>query len=256
MTLSRFVIRSGSASIELAGSVVDAPGSPEVHLTGVVSPMPLDVLKQFWPKFLAGDARKWVAQNVSGGQVLGGKVAISLSAGELARMEAGGRARTRGRECRARSCRHEHHLCRASCRRSSTGNAKLRVVRNDLFRGYPGRKSRAAVGPGDCASVRAATSFPTCGLIRNKAEITFKANGATATVLQLARPRAARLHAGRGHEAGIFRRHRSGQLRSRHADAGGPQIQGRQAARRGAARPGHRLERDRATSTSKAAPST
>src|SRR5262245_20759145 len=37
VTLSRFVIRSGSSSIELAGSVADAPGSPEVHLTGTVS---------------------------------------------------------------------------------------------------------------------------------------------------------------------------------------------------------------------------
>ena len=89
MTLSRFVIRSGSASIELAGDVTDAPGSPEVHLTGTVSPMPVDMLKSFWPKFLAGDARKWVLQNVRGGEVLGGKVAVSLEPGELARMQAG-----------------------------------------------------------------------------------------------------------------------------------------------------------------------
>ncbi len=89
LTLSRFVIRSGSASIELAGSVIDAPGSPEMRLTGTVSPMPLDVLKRFWPKFLAGDARKWALENVTGGQVLGGKVDISLAPGELARIQSG-----------------------------------------------------------------------------------------------------------------------------------------------------------------------
>ena len=90
MTLSRFVIRSGTASVELAGDIADAPGSPEVHLTGTVSAMPLDVLKQFWPKFLAGDARLWVSESVHGGQVLGGKVAISLRPGELAQAMQGG----------------------------------------------------------------------------------------------------------------------------------------------------------------------
>jgi hypothetical protein len=90
VTLSRFVLRSGTASIDLNGSVVDAPGSPEVHLSGTLSTMPLDVLKQFWPKFLAGDARKWVGENVKGGQVLGGKVEIAFRPGELAEAKQGG----------------------------------------------------------------------------------------------------------------------------------------------------------------------
>jgi AsmA-like C-terminal region/Protein of unknown function len=90
VTLSHFVIRSGTASIDLAGSVNDAPGSPEVHLTGEVSPMSFDMLKQFWPKFLAGDARTWAGQRVSGGKVLGGKVNISLKPGELAQSRNGG----------------------------------------------------------------------------------------------------------------------------------------------------------------------
>ena len=88
--LSRFVIRSGTAAIELAGEVVDAPDWPGVYLTGTVSAMPVDVLKRFWPKFLATPARKWAFENVSGGEVLGGKVAISLAPGELAKVEKGG----------------------------------------------------------------------------------------------------------------------------------------------------------------------
>lgn len=89
LVLSRFVIRSGNASLELAGSIADAPGSPEVQLTGTVSPMPFDTLKQFWPKFFAGDARKWTLTNVRGGQVLGGKFTVSLAPGEIARIKAG-----------------------------------------------------------------------------------------------------------------------------------------------------------------------
>jgi hypothetical protein len=90
VTLSRFVIRAGAASIVLAGNITDAPGSPEVHLTGQVSAMPFDTLKQFWPKFLAGDARKWAGESVHGGRVLGGKVNVSLGPGELAQVRQGG----------------------------------------------------------------------------------------------------------------------------------------------------------------------
>ncbi len=89
LTLTRFIIRSGAASIDLAGNIADAPGSPEVHLTGQVSAMPLDTLKQFWPKFLAGDARKWTGESVKGGQVLGGKLSVDLKAGELAQAKQG-----------------------------------------------------------------------------------------------------------------------------------------------------------------------
>ena len=89
VTLSRFAIRSGDASITLAGSFVDAPGAEAVHLMGEVSPMPVDTLKRFWPKFLAGKARDWVLERVAGGQVLGGEFSVNLGSGELAKLEAG-----------------------------------------------------------------------------------------------------------------------------------------------------------------------
>jgi hypothetical protein len=89
VTISRFVIRAGTASISLAGSVHDAPGSPEIHLAGELSPMSMDMLKRFWPKFLAGNARDWVLQRVAAGQLLGGKFKVNLAAGDLAKIEAG-----------------------------------------------------------------------------------------------------------------------------------------------------------------------
>jgi len=92
ITLTRFVIRAGDAKIAVSGNVVDAPGSPEVQLTGEVSPMPVDTLKQLWPKFLAGKARTWVLERVTGGQVLGGKFNVALPAGALEAIEAGGAA--------------------------------------------------------------------------------------------------------------------------------------------------------------------
>jgi hypothetical protein len=88
--LSEFVIRSGTASIKLAGSITEGEGSPAVHLTGAISPMPLDTLKQFWPKFMAGKARDWAGERVRGGQVLGGKVEVSLKPGDLDAVAKGG----------------------------------------------------------------------------------------------------------------------------------------------------------------------
>ena len=89
VTVSRFVIRAGTASISFSGSVHDAPGSPEIHLAGELSPMSMDMLKRFWPKFLAGNARDWVLKRVAAGQLLGGKFKVNLAAGELAKIEAG-----------------------------------------------------------------------------------------------------------------------------------------------------------------------
>ena len=77
------------SSIAFAGSIHDAPGSPEIQLAGELSPMTMDTLKRFWPKFFAGSAREWVLQRVAQGQMLGGKFKVNLAAGELAKIEAG-----------------------------------------------------------------------------------------------------------------------------------------------------------------------
>ena len=69
--------------------MVDTPGAEEVHLTGEVSPMSVDMLKRFWPKFLAGKARSWVLERIAGGQVLGGKFAVNLGPGDFAKIAAG-----------------------------------------------------------------------------------------------------------------------------------------------------------------------
>ncbi|MBM3544435.1 MAG: hypothetical protein FJX44_08030 [Alphaproteobacteria bacterium] len=90
VTVSRFVIRSGTASISLMGYAVDAPTSPEIHLSGEVSPMPVDTLKRFWPKFLAGKARQWVLERIEGGETQGGRFEVNLAAGQLAEIEQGG----------------------------------------------------------------------------------------------------------------------------------------------------------------------
>ena len=183
MTLSRFVLRSGTASVELAGSIADAPGSPEVRLTGVLSPMPIDMLKQFWPKFLAGDARKWVMQNVAGGQVLGGKVAISLEPGELARMQAGA-------ELAPEAVNVELDLAGMSLTYVDklppilTGSAKMRVSGIAFWVDIPEGKVALPSGQ-EIALSEGRYLISDLRPDPQQAQITFKAAGATATVLQL-----------------------------------------------------------------------
>ena len=92
VTLSHFIIRAGEAKIAVSGNVVDGPGSPAVNLSGEVSAMPVDTLKRFWPKFLAGKAREWVLERVAGGQVLGGTFNVALPVGAIAAIEQGAAA--------------------------------------------------------------------------------------------------------------------------------------------------------------------
>jgi hypothetical protein len=90
INLASFVIRAGDASITLAGTAVDRDGAEDIRLAGEFSPMSVDVLKRFWPKFLAGKARGWVLERVSGGHVMGGKFAVNLDRAAAAALKAGG----------------------------------------------------------------------------------------------------------------------------------------------------------------------
>jgi hypothetical protein len=183
VTLSRLAIRSGTASIELSGSFVDAPGSPVVQLVGEVSPMPLDTFKQFWPKFLAGKARAWALERVKGGQVLGGKFNISLAAGQLAQLEAGG-------ELPADAVNVELNLAGMSVAYIEnmppvlTGDAKLTVSGINFAVDIPQGKIVLPSGQ-EIALTEGRFSIPDLRQDPQQGEIAFKADGATPTVLEL-----------------------------------------------------------------------
>ncbi len=184
VTLSRFVIRSGSAAINLAGSIHDAPGSPEIQLAGELTPMSMDMLKRFWPKFLAGNARDWTLKQVRAGQLLGGKFKVNLAAGELAAIEAGGDAPEGAVDVdldfTGLSVAYMDHLPPVM-----TGDAKFTIKGTELSVDIPqgkvivpssGQEIALSEGRFYIADLR---PNPQLGVI------SFKANGATPTVLQL-----------------------------------------------------------------------
>ncbi|MEG6509325.1 AsmA-like C-terminal domain-containing protein [Methyloligella sp. 2.7D] len=81
--ISKFLAKLGEASVQLTGSFIHAPKSPEMHIQGTISPMPADIFKQIWPKFIAPGAKEWAGKNVLAGRVVGGKVDINMGPGEL-----------------------------------------------------------------------------------------------------------------------------------------------------------------------------
>jgi len=183
VTISRFVIRSGTASIQLSGSIADAPGSPEIHLAGEVSAMPLDTFKLFWPKFLAAKARAWGLEQVTGGQVLGGKFNVNLAAGELARIG-------EGAEPPPEAGNVEFDFTGMSITYIDkmppvlTGDAKLTVSGARFSVDIPQGKIVVPSGQ-EIALSQGRFFIPDLRQDPQQGEITFKANGPTTTVLQL-----------------------------------------------------------------------
>ena len=183
VTISRFVIRSGSASIELAGSVVDTPGAEEVRLAGVISPMPVDTLKRLWPKFLAGKARAWVFERVAGGEVHGGKFTVNLGPADIAKLGTGA-------ELPPETVNVELNLSGLSIVYVSglppvqTKEAKLTVSGTAFAVDIPDAKIVVPSG-GEIALGQGRFYIPDLRVDPQQGVITYTASGATPTVLEL-----------------------------------------------------------------------
>ena len=184
LTISRFVIRAGDASVAVAGNVVDAPGSPAVSLAGEVSPMAADMLKLFWPRFVSGKARGWVLENVAGGQILGGKFDVNLSAGKIAEMI------EQGAEAPDGAVNAELDLNGMSVTYIDglppvvLGPAKVTVTGTEFTVSAP--KAKIVVASGEEIAVTDGRFFvPDLRVDPQQGVITFKGTAATPTVLQL-----------------------------------------------------------------------
>ena len=183
VTLSRLAIRSGDASIALSGSLVNTPDAESVHLIGEISPMPVDTLKRFWPKFLAGKARAWVLERVAGGQVLGGRFSVNLGPGELAKIES-------GEDIAPEAVQVELNLSGMSIAYISglppvlTGGARLGVAGEEFAVDIP--QGKIVVPSGQEIALSEGRFFiPDLRKDPQQGEITFRAAGATPTVLEL-----------------------------------------------------------------------
>src|SRR5262245_22585613 len=183
INLTRFVIRAGEASITLAGTAVDRQGAEDVRFAGELSPMPVDVLKRFWPKFLAGKARAWVLERVSGGQVMGGRFAVNLDPASVAALKAGG-------EVPAEAAKVELNLSGMSIAYIRemppivTSEATLAVSGTTFAVAIPGGKITAPSGR-TIALGQGRFSIADLRIDPQQGDIVFKAGGETPAILEL-----------------------------------------------------------------------
>jgi hypothetical protein len=70
--------------------VTKAAKTPYIRLAGEITPKPNAFVKLLWPTILAHGARDWIGANVHAGRIAGGKLAVNLSAAELAGLKTGG----------------------------------------------------------------------------------------------------------------------------------------------------------------------
>jgi hypothetical protein len=90
INLDRFRLRAADAVIDLKGQVSNVGHSPDIQLSGDISPMPLAFFKLLWPTFVAHNARDWIGTNIPAGRITGGKLAVNLSAATIAGLKHGG----------------------------------------------------------------------------------------------------------------------------------------------------------------------
>ena len=183
LTLSRFVIRSGTAQVAFAGTFTEAPGAPEVKLAGEISPMPADTFKQFWPKFLAGKARAWALERIAGGEVHGGKFSVSLAPGDLARIEQG-EAAPEGAIAVELAASGMNITYLPKMPPVTTGETRLAVAGTELSIDIPQGKIALPSGQ-EVALTEGRFVIPDLRVDPQQGEITFKAAGLTPTVLEL-----------------------------------------------------------------------
>ncbi|HXG78343.1 MAG TPA: AsmA-like C-terminal domain-containing protein [Methyloceanibacter sp.] len=182
-TLSHLVIAAGDARIELSGTYIGRPGAEEVHVAGSISPMSVDMLKRFWPKFLAGKARAWVLERVSGGEVLGGSFAVNLGPSDFARLQEGG-------DVSPESVQVELNLRGMAIAYIPkmppvlTGDARLSVNGVQFAVDIPEGRLHLPSG-GEIALSEGRFFIPDLRVDPQQGEITYKARGATPSVLEL-----------------------------------------------------------------------
>jgi hypothetical protein len=83
VAIDNAVILTPAGSVSGAGSIgFDGP-TPSVAMAASLSPMPVAALKQMWPPFIAGGARRWVLEHVHGGDLVNGKIDAAVPAGIL-----------------------------------------------------------------------------------------------------------------------------------------------------------------------------
>lgn len=83
LTVDRAELVAGTNTLNASGWMGFEGKTPSVNLNAQFSPLPAAVVKQIWPPFIAGPARKWVVEHVIGGRISSGDFKAAIPGGLL-----------------------------------------------------------------------------------------------------------------------------------------------------------------------------
>ncbi len=90
ISLKEFRVQAGTGGIAMTAQATGVSSGGAITANGIVSPMPISLLKVIWPVFIANGGRDWVGSNIPAGRISGGTFSVNLSAATIAALDAGG----------------------------------------------------------------------------------------------------------------------------------------------------------------------
>jgi hypothetical protein len=83
VTFDNAVLSARGASLTASGSIGFEGPTPSLAMAATSTTMSADALKQIWPPMIAGDARRWVLQNVISGRISAARFEAAVPGGYL-----------------------------------------------------------------------------------------------------------------------------------------------------------------------------
>ncbi len=90
VTLKELTLAGAGGAIALNGQASGLESGGPIRVNGILSPMPISLLKVIWPPFAAHGAREWVGTRVPKGRLTSGNIAVNVTGAMLAALEEGG----------------------------------------------------------------------------------------------------------------------------------------------------------------------
>jgi hypothetical protein len=84
LDLHDLLLMSGDSGLRVRGEFLGGDGVVGVHLDGLARDLPASLIKKLWPPIVAGDARRWMTDNVVAGRISEANFSIDIPSATLA----------------------------------------------------------------------------------------------------------------------------------------------------------------------------
>jgi hypothetical protein len=84
LDLDDLLLMSGDSGLRMRGRFIGGHGAVGVYLEGIARDLPASLIKKLWPPIVAGRARAWMNDNVTGGRIADANFHIAIPSATLA----------------------------------------------------------------------------------------------------------------------------------------------------------------------------